>query len=158
MIVIAGETANTPFKRTHSLEELISAGAFVAGPSRTRLQNLGLDLTKVRSLNLCSPGRWDPNEACMNARRLVSLLTNELATCDECTITHILAMGQRVSFAFGLPFEPLEFKSLWSAPKAAVIAISCPHPSGLSRWWNNPDNVFKFKEMVYGCAPASQER
>lgn len=154
MIVIAGETANTNFTRTYSLEELLSTGAFVSGPSRTRLQKLGLDLREVRSLNLCSPGRWDPNEACMNARRLVTKLSEEVQrgkTLEE-RICYILAFGARCSMAFGLPFIPLDTKVLWSrgTSSLAVVAVSCPHPSGLSRWWNDENNVFRFQETIRG--------
>lgn len=152
MIVIAGETANTNFTRAYSLEELMLAGAFVSGPSYTRLVNLGLDPGKVRSLNLCSPGRWDPAEAVANASRLINRLADELKESPDHDVCKILAMGQRASFSFGLPFMPLASKRVWwrSLPMKAVYVVSCPHPSGLSRWWNNPNNVRAFKEMVYG--------
>lgn len=56
--------------------------------------------------------------------------------------------GRRVAQAFGLPrvafFEPDE---------RGVVVI--PHPSGISRWWNDPQNVDEARRFLEGAVRAA---
>jgi hypothetical protein len=140
-LIVVGETANEPFRGARTFDELSRLGAFVRGPSRARLLSFGLDLDKIQSMNLCSPGRWDPDEACDNAHVLVGMCLKKEGGAT------ILAFGSRCSMAFGMKFEPLRIKLVEN-----VRIVSCPHPSGLSHWWNDWENRRRFKEMVYGLA------
>lgn len=138
-VIVVGETANVEFLQSRPFDWLLERGAFTDGPSRKRLENFGLRLNELTSLNLCSPGRWDPDEACDNAHVLVGMCLNSLKPHT------ILAFGARAGMAFGLSFSPGRVKQVED-----VSIVSCAHPSGLSRWWNDPENVFKFKELIRG--------
>jgi hypothetical protein len=141
LIIVVGETANRNFEREYTFEELLAEGAFVSGPSRQRLLSFGVPLD--HSLNLCSPGRWDPDEAIVNARAAIELAARESRGLDKPST--VLAFGQRCSNAFGMPFRPgvAEWRhGGW------VRLISCAHPSGLSRWWNNETNVENFRRLI----------
>lgn len=50
----------------------------------------------------------------------------------------VLLLGRRVQRAFGLALpSPMTVISRSSGAKI----VSVPHPSGLNRWWNDPDHV-----------------
>ena len=51
-----------------------------------------------------------------------------------------ILLGKRVAAAFGVPTNQPWF--VWRADVAV-----CPHPSGLSRWWNDPENVESCREF-----------
>lgn len=49
----------------------------------------------------------------------------------------VVLLGLNVEWAFGLAADVpvLEWR-----PRLAVRIATCPHPSGVSRWWNDPAN------------------
>lgn len=54
----------------------------------------------------------------------------------------VLLLGGRVATAFGVHTELFE----WTTSPGFAAAV-VPHPSGLSRWWNDPANVRTFHEF-----------
>lgn len=68
-----------------------------------------------------------------------------------------ILLGQRVAVAFGLRLAPL---MTWRPlvddhPAYGEVAI-LPHPSGLNRWWNDPENraaARRFLRDAFGGAP-----
>lgn len=48
----------------------------------------------------------------------------------------VVALGRRVAAAVGCPSEWME----WSVRPGGFVGATMPHPSGLSRWWNDPGN------------------
>lgn len=69
------------------------------------------------------------------ARRAVEAFDPEGAT-------YVVLLGALVAEAFGVvarPFEPLLFYGFSGSPCGAVL----PHPSGVSRWWNDPVNELR---------------
>ena len=49
----------------------------------------------------------------------------------------VVLLGGRVAAAFGLHRAPL---LVWMPIQGTWVAVA-PHPSGVSRWWNDPRNV-----------------
>lgn len=80
--------------------------------------------------NLCA-GKWSMKEARDSAAKL------------RLSRIGIVALGSKVSRAFGLKFEP--FKLVESS---GVFFAVLPHPSGLNRIWNDPLNYSAAKVCV----------
>ena len=51
-------------------------------------------------------------------------------------------LGANVCRCFGLPFEPIN-----SYPSELGTIFVLPHPSGLNRWWNDPQNLSDAKRF-----------
>lgn len=92
---------------------------------------LGLSATEYlrafRRVNLC-PTDWSLKEARRRADEL-RLAGGALVLC-----------GAKVSGAFGYPFEPFAVRAAEHVLAAQPFLYAIlPHPSGLSRSWNDPD-------------------
>lgn len=51
----------------------------------------------------------------------------------------IVLLGRRVQHAFGLD-HAAPFSTVTRNAGRGPVIISIPHPSGLNRWWNDPDH------------------
>ena len=102
-------------------------------------EQFAADFERV-NLNYLPLSSFDYEEA---ARRADSIIRNK-------EIRKVVVCGQRVCGCFWLPFLPLHTK-IRGGRKAYFIL---PHPSGLNRWWNDPENVVRAGEslrtFVYG--------
>lgn len=52
----------------------------------------------------------------------------------------LMLLGRRVSSSFGLDGEYLSWELV--RPWATLFCV-VPHPSGMNRWWNTPENRFR---------------
>ena len=59
-----------------------------------------------------------------------------------------LLCGRRVAAAFGLVNAPY---FAWRDVDGRRVAV-VPHPSGVSRWWNDPENVARAREFLAALA------
>lgn len=64
------------------------------------------------------------------------------------SFTRIVLLGRRVATAFRL--EKLDWYQWWPAGDSQVAVA--PHPSKVSRYWNDPENVAAAKEFWSGMA------
>lgn len=121
-------------------------GRPLTGPSGDRLASLcGVSTRDLRQLfvlrNLCSGYEWSRLQADGEARRLVSG-----AQVDDT----FLLLGRQVERVFvGRRFQ---FFRLWQIDATPAGFYTCPHPSGLSHWWNYPANVREAREFWRGMA------
>jgi hypothetical protein len=67
--------------------------------------------------------------------RYVRLIEESAAPGDA-----ILLLGRRVQRAFGLE-EARELSIVVRSGGVGPTIVVVPHPSGLNRWWNDPDHV-----------------
>lgn len=120
-----------------------------SGRSGDRLRALlDDDLARFRLLNLFArpQERWHRPAARASAYASVTFLEGE----------PVLLMGRRVATAFGFgSARLLEWQDgmwvgseLWVASQFVVF----PHPSGLNRWWNEPDNVERARRFLRDVA------
>jgi len=117
-----------------------------AGQSGARLARLagvgdsGDDLPahfELRNLNTKWPGKrvvgkgdqFDMAEAKLKAKKLKEELMDQRPR-------FVLLMGRKVERAFGWHMNYLQ-PNTWQGH----IVMLFPHPSGVNRWWNDPDNV-----------------
>lgn len=56
----------------------------------------------------------------------------------------VLLAGKRVGAAFGVGAEYLE----WGTHEQGFAFVVIPHPSGVNRWWNDPDNRESFTKWA----------
>jgi hypothetical protein len=86
--------------------------------------------------NLLDPGvRWRAMDARIAAHRLPH--------------DRRILLGRRVAEAHGVQFdcfEPYEI-ALGRSDRPAIVLV-LPHPSGLNRMWNDPDNLRRARETV----------
>ena len=54
--------------------------------------------------------------------------------------------GSKVAAAFGLKFKPFDTYN-------RGVILMLPHPSGLSRAWNQPDSITKARDAMIAFAP-----
>lgn len=59
----------------------------------------------------------------------------------------LIMCGRRVAEAFGEKGAPL-FENLCECPERPVYAV--PHPSGVNRWWNAPENRLLALDFLRG--------
>lgn len=92
-------------------------------------------LERFDRVNLCA-GKWSIKEARARAEELRSVPGRT-----------IVLLGAKVATAFGRKFEPFRFDETpdYYSPKASPLSVPIlrrlvilPHPSGLSRTWNEP--------------------
>lgn len=57
--------------------------------------------------------------------------------------TRYVLLGKQVALCFDANGEPLE-----TVTHGVKSFFLLPHPSGINRWWNNPDNARKAKEKL----------
>ncbi len=119
--------------------------AFESGPSAARLRSLGLRWDAARNLLPPAPSgtaAWSRADASTAAARIAR---------DYPDGATLVLCGRRVAEAFGLAAEPpLTRRVIWDLgghPGLDVLLL--PHPSGLSRWWNDPEN---FEAARRACA------
>lgn len=135
MKILIGERANSNFgwKGRWNLDISANIEAFCEGPSRDRLEKYGLRWDKA--LNLLPPGRtrWGKKEV-LEARHMAQMIM------ERWPDSMLILAGQRVCSAFSVAYLPLKFDVTPMGPSVLCI----PHPSGLNRWWNDPQNVEDF--------------
>lgn len=105
-----------------------------------RLQRiLGLSTTQYLRLfdraNLCV-GAWDLAEARASAGQILA----------DPTRTHLVLLGAKVSRVFCGVFEPFTLRATPGRPGQLVATL--PHPSGLSRAWNEPGAELRARELL----------
>lgn len=109
-------------------------GRPLSGPSGARLARLcGVSTVSLRELfelrNLCHAYHWIPSAAELEAGRLVlSMRAGDIA----------VLLGRKVESQFSRYRQ--EFFTEWDVGACSGKFITSPHPSGLSHWWNNPNN------------------
>lgn len=87
-------------------------------------------LKRFDRVNLCTV-RWSNDEAIARADMI-------LASREDGVI---VLLGNRVTVAFGLKFDPFTVRRLWTTDPTASIGhkiVVLPHPSGRNRYWNDP--------------------
>lgn len=57
--------------------------------------------------------------------------------------TRYVLLGQKVAACFAVKGEPLE-----TVEAIGKQFFLLPHPSGINRWWNDPENVRRAKETL----------
>jgi hypothetical protein len=62
----------------------------------------------------------------------------------------LVLMGARVALAFGIPRREYDWLD-WFEWRGRSIAV-CPHPSGIVRWWNDPENAGRAAAFFSGLA------
>jgi len=69
----------------------------------------------------------------------------------------LVLCGARVAAAFGIVFEPLARLRRLAGPTGAHVCICLviPHPSGLSRAWNDPTMAPRVREAVRALLPGA---
>ena len=102
--------------------------------------------------NLVQGERWSFRAA----RRGVQALMHEVEDSDV-----VVLLGQRVYTAWGLldwrPFRNLEACTSNNPDDADAVAfftiVTLPHPSGLSRVWNDPESKRRARDVLVSAAP-----
>ena len=126
----------------------------LSGPSGERLAFL-CDLTmaefaaRFERRNLLDAwqgkaGKGDAFVRAPEARALAEGLRAGLAT------RRVVLLGSDVARAFGFPGEPFLFGAHWGGSFAF-----CPHPSGVNRWWNDPENFERARLFWHTLARGS---
>lgn len=113
-------------------------GAFLLGAGRERLKSVGLDVDDGHStsLNMLPPAPQEVPWDARKAREVAQYMTFEWPRRAE--FDGWVLVGRRVGDAFG--FKPASRYPIGSyVPACATFIVA--HPSGLSRWWNEPCNV-----------------
>ncbi len=107
------------------------------GERLCRALQLGPDvyLETFERRNLLAEVKWSVPKA----RRAASAIDAEAGTGDA-----LVLLGGRVTAAFGLAFKPLTEQHT----KTGLRALIAPHPSGLSRVWNQRGMAEKVREAV----------
>lgn len=137
--LIVGEC---PGKNTRSTLPMFPYPANSSGGRLLKMSKLpvGVYLGKIRRRNLIEHHHevWPVHEA----EKLAAGIVDELAD----TGTHVLLLGKRVGVAFGSPgfFRHTELKGSFYA--------NIPHPSGLSREYNNPTKRAAAAVAIQWCA------
>lgn len=143
-VLVVGERGNFPADSSLGalsdgrwLALSLRLGAFRSNPGRAKLRSVGVDLDApgVDSLNLVPPAPQGVPFDAAKAARVAGLLVRRLGRWNV-----IYLCGTRVAAAFGVrgSMAGLVGQGTHSGGTRAVVL---PHPSGLSRWWNDPANV-----------------
>lgn len=141
--IVVGERANEePTAReidsADGWRRRLAAGAFRTAVAESKLASIGVDLSQARSVNLLPPSRsrdWDAREAAREAAR---------GLADQPGIDWLVC-GRR-AWAALTGDESADFGD--SREVADGRAILLPHPSGLSRWWNDSKNISRIRERL----------
>jgi len=114
------------------------------GGSPGRLLRL-MNVKQVRWVNLLSVETlpWPRNEARESAREVVKEYSNWQGPW--------LLLGRRVCDAFELDRSVGWLEWSFSAAVPGRI-LPVPHPSGLNRWWNDPENVERARTVLQAAA------
>lgn len=141
VLILVGERANTARARgdysdpARWADVCLRAGAFRDDQSQKRLRAIGAEWHG--SLNLLPPGRaaespWEPAYA-----KVVASVVEKAVPRGR-----LLLCGRRVQSAFGVA---------WSPPYGYLVGrryLCLPHPSGLSRFWNDASAVLECEIMT----------
>lgn len=85
-------------------------------------------------------GKWSSPKA----REAAQALMNEAKGAP------FVLLGAKVCAAFGVAFDPFTYIAFYPAGVGPKISgIRLPHPSGLSRGWNEPGSSDKARKMVF---------
>lgn len=95
--------------------------------------------------NLLAVLKWSVHVAREAAARILS----EAGAGDA-----LVLLGGKVTAAFGLKFEPLTTQTTATGHTALIS----PHPSGLSRVWNQPGMAAKVRDAVMALVRERHER
>lgn len=112
-------------------------GCFRTGAGRERLLSMGLQWHAGINLLWPSPrlGEWDAGEARAAADMLLPFVVADF--------TAVVMLGRRVAAAFrraGLEACDMQYDVRKSTgTRVGPLWVAFPHPSGRSRWWNEPD-------------------
>jgi len=120
-------------------------GGILAGASGRRLAALaGMDLgdflTKFERVNVLEQHPVDRGDADLAIARADTMRAGWAGR-------RVVLLGRSVAAAFRLnpkAYEWFEVMELEPGIEAAVI----PHPSGISNWWNDPENVERAREFM----------
>ncbi len=115
--------------------------AFGSGGRLARLAGLGPGefLRSFDRANLySSPGERTPEDDLRAGANLLPVLRGR----------RVVALGRRARSALGIDQGSAWFE--WSPAPGGFVASSMPHPSGLSRWWNDPANVSLASSFLRG--------
>ena len=119
-------------------------GAFRDGRSGEKLRSMGL--TWDLAVNLLPP---DPQSVPWNAEGAAAVARAWLPRLKGYDL--VLLVGRRVVDAFGVELLGSFTECCGSeVDLGRVTGFVVPHPSGLSRFWNDAWNVERFKERL-GC-------
>lgn len=122
---------------------MVRLGAFRDSRSRAKLESLGLrwDL----AVNFLPP---DPQLVPWDAARAREVASAWLPRLQE-EFSLVLLAGKRVVDAFGAELLGTMAECCGSTVDlGGVGGVMLPHPSGLSRWWNDPANVEEFRRRT----------
>lgn len=137
-------------------------GAWCEGPGREKLRSIGLNLDyspAVDSMNLLPPGRQDVKWDGALARRLVGTLVEVMLGStyakygSSWDYAGVVVCGRNCARAFRR-FVDDELQELLpdgircERRVNAMPVMRVPHPSGLSRFWNEPTDVLLAREEV----------
>lgn len=97
--------------------------------------------------NLVAGKQWEPQEAKVKGRMLRAEVSEQERT--------VVLLGREVRTAFSVPFD-----HPWVLPlRVGRATVRCvPHPSGLSRWYNEPTNRQLVSMMLAELAAVSLQR
>lgn len=88
--------------------------------------------------NLCV-GDWDAKKAKVAAEHLRKSYGGR----------KLVLLGKKVCDAFGVEYEPLRTEEIWyEDTQRAVTYVVFSHPSGRSRWWNEPGSYEKARALM----------
>lgn len=123
---------------------MVRLGAFRDARSCAKLKSLGLRWDVA--VNLLPPDpQGVPWDAAM-AREVAAAWLPRLSEFDL-----VMLAGRRVVDAFGVELLGTVSECCGSeVDLGGVAGLVLPHPSGLCRWWNDPENVAEFRRRV-GC-------
>ncbi len=114
----------------HPLACVLASHAMRQGPSRTRLHNL-LGLRPDRVVNLLPPDRRPGTWDAWRAREVAALL----GAWARAHAHELVLLGRRVAEAFGVGDLPFGAQA---QVDGGVRVLVLPHPSGRSRYLNDP--------------------
>lgn len=106
-------------------------------------------LRRFERRNLLGPVKWSAPVA----RAAAQVLLGEAATAGALLGGHVslVLCGAKVSAAFGLPFAPLA--QVHALVPDRVQGLVVPHPSGLSRLWNQKGMALRVRAAVEALTP-----
>ncbi len=146
-VIVIGERKNGPAREVDAASRTASGrwraslceGAFLDSTSVKKLASIGADLGSIRSANLmtASPvvGEWDERVA--RETWLAGLADQPGSTWLACGRRVWRAMTNRASGEFGDEVE-----------RGGARLVLIPHPSGLSRWWNDRANPTRLRRRL----------
>lgn len=138
----------------HSLDADYALFDHPVGCSGHRLRTRILGLSRrtylgplVKRVNLCTHSSWSRWEARQAASDILSGQATLFGRLDARPAV-VVALGRKVATAFDLSVEFFDVQVV-----EGVSVVSLPHPSGLSRAWNDPAAAPRARELLALVAP-----